>query len=116
MRLTLELANKLSSSSRRSFTVWGKQIPSAVVAGTVLFVVLVALAVLPFRTWMNQRQEAERLESELELVQSQNELLEEQSELLETPAEVERRAREDYGYVYPGEEQYVVQPAEEVEE
>lgn len=94
--------------------MWGFQIPSAVVAGLALVVVLVALAVLPFRTWMNQRQEAERLEAELELVESQNELLEEQNELLETPAEVERRAREDYGYVYPGEEQYIVQPADEV--
>jgi len=78
-----------------------------------LAVLLVALAVLPFRTWMNQRHEAEQLEAELELVESQNELLEKQNDLLETPAEVERRAREDYGYVYPGEEQYIVQPAEE---
>lgn len=113
MLLTSEVANKLSSAARRSFTVWGRQVPSVVVAGTVLLVVLVALAVLPFRTWMNQRQEAERLDAELELVESQNERLEEENDLLDTPAEVERRAREDYGYVYPGEEQYIIQPAEE---
>ncbi len=103
----------MSKSEPRSFSILGFQVPSAVVGGAVLFVVLAALAVLPFRTWMSQRQEAERLENELELVESENELLEEEIEQLETPAEVERRAREDYGYVYPGEEQYIVEPAEE---
>lgn len=101
----------MASSTRRNFTVWGLHIPSVVVASLVLFIFLTALAVLPFRTWMSQRSEADQLEAELEKVEEDNIELQRQKELLGTDAEVERRAREDYGYVYPGDEQYVVQPS-----
>ena len=101
------------SKARRTFKVGRLQVPSVGVAGAVLAIVLVALAILPTRTWINQRQEAERVRAELEQVEAENEALAKQREQLETPAEVERRAREDYGYVYPGEEQYVIEPGEQ---
>lgn len=100
----------MTSKSRRSFKVGSLQVPSAAVAGAVLVVVLVGLAILPTRTWIKQKEEADNVQAELNQVEADSEALKRQQEQLETPAEVERRARDDYGYVYPGEEQYVVQP------
>ena len=69
-------------------------------------VVLGALALLPARTWMAQRSERAQVEAELVRVDGEVEQLEAMLELLETDAEVERRARESFDLVYPGEESY----------
>ncbi len=87
---------------------WG---PSLLIAGVVLAVV-VALAVLPARNWMNQREELAETREEHERLLAEVAELEAQQRLLETDAEVVRQARENYDLVYPGEESYRILPAD----
>jgi len=76
----------------------------------VLFAGLVYF-VFPTTTWLDQRAEAAEVEEELDaLVQEQAELRQEISRM-RTDEEVERIARRDFNFVYPGEEAYAVLPA-----
>lgn len=76
-------------------------------------VILAALAVLPARTWLAQRQERAEVEAELERIEAEVDQLEVVLQLLETDAEIERRARENFDLVFPGEESYrILEPAE----
>jgi cell division protein FtsB len=76
------------------------------VSGTVI----AALAVLPARTWMTQRRERIEVESELERLNGDVAQLDAQLGLLRTDAEIERRARENFDLVFPGEESYRILP------
>ena len=84
--------------------------PGMIVA--VLAVMLVALAaatnVLPFRQIVEQRQEVASAEAELATLLGENVTLESRVEALSTPTEIERLAREQLGYVRPGEKAFVV--------
>lgn len=87
---------------------WG---PSLLIAGVVLTVV-VALAVLPARNWINQRADLTETRAEHARLQAEVAELDAQRRLLETDAEVVRQARENYDLVYPGEESYRILPAD----
>lgn len=65
-----------------------------------------ALAVLPTRTWLGQKDERNAVQAELDQVNADVEQLDAMLDLLETDAEIERRARENFDLVYPGEESY----------
>ena len=74
---------------------------------------LVALAatlsgILPFRQIIAQGRAVDLAEEKLTALEAENERLGEEARLLETPDEVERIAREEFGYVRPGEVAYVV--------
>lgn len=97
--------------------------PSADAVGNVLrgFVLPLMLAVVlfaglvyfifPTATWLEQRDESAQVRSELDsLITEQGELRREISRM-RTDEEVERIARRDFNYVYPGEEAYAVLPA-----
>ena len=78
-----------------------------------LLLLLVALAatlsgILPFRQIIAQDRAVGLAEEKLAALEAENERLAESVLLLETPDEVERIAREEFGYVRPGEVAYVV--------
>jgi len=73
-------------------------------------VALLFVFVFPARTLLAQRQQTEKQKKTLELLHEQSRKLAEESKRLQNNAEVERMAREQYGFVYPGEKPYVVIP------
>lgn len=79
----------------------------------IVLILLVALAatlsgILPFRQIIAQGRAVELAEEKLAALEAENERLTESVGLLETPDEVERIARQEFGYVRPGEVAYVV--------
>ena len=73
----------------------------------------VITAVIPFRQIIEQRAQVDVAAAELARINLENELLQGEVEALATPGEIERLARENLGYVMPGETAYVVlEPAE----
>ncbi len=81
-----------------------------VILGAMAAVALLFVFVFPARTLLAQRQKTEKERSELQLLNEQSRKLEEEARRLQSDAEVERMAREQYGFVYPGERPYVVVP------
>lgn len=80
------------------------------VLGLLLVVVLFAF-VYPTRTFVQQRKEVSSAERRLEVLEESTRALQRDNRQLQSDAEVERRAREDYGMVRPGETPYVLVPA-----
>ena len=70
-------------------------------------------AVIPFRQILEQRARVEGASAELSRINLENEYLRGEAEALNTPGEIERLARENLGYVMPGETAYVVLEPEE---
>ena len=81
-----------------------------VLIGAMAVVALLFVFVFPARTLLAQRQQTEKQKKTLELLHEQSRKLAEESKRLQNNAEVERMAREQYGFVYPGEKPYVVVP------
>ena len=81
-----------------------------VLLGAMAAVALLFVFVFPARTLLAQRQQTEKQKKTLELLHEQSRKLAEESRRLQNDAEVERMAREQYGFVYPGEHPYVVVP------
>lgn len=79
------------------------------IAGMIL-VALLFVFVFPARTLLAQRQKTDEQRKTLDLLQQQSRKLEQESRRLQNDAEVERIAREQYGFVYPGERPFVVVP------
>lgn len=78
-----------------------------------LLLLLLALAatmsgILPFRQIIAQGRAVALSEEKLAALEGEATRLEEAARLLEAPDEVERLAREEFGYVRPGEVAYVV--------
>ena len=84
--------------------------PIVLLGPAVILVVALALAtnVLPLRQIVAQRSEIAATQSTLEDIMAENAALDGQISALETPLEVERLAREELGYVRPGEQAFVV--------
>ena len=81
--------------------------------GLVLFLLVIVLAmtmagVLPFRQIIAQDRAVAVTQEKLAALSAENIRLEELVQRLETPEEIERLAREEFGYVRPGESAYVV--------
>ena len=81
-----------------------------VLLGLAVVVVLFAF-VYPTRTFLSQREEVSAAERRLEVLEESTAALQRDNARLQTDAEVERRAREDFGMVRPGETPYVLVPA-----
>lgn len=73
----------------------------------------VITAVIPFRQIVEQQARVESASAELMRINLENEHLQSEVEALNTPEEIERLARENLGYVMPGEAAYVVLEPEE---
>lgn len=82
-------------------------------AGLVVSIVLVGfllVGVFPTRTWLDQRSETAVAEERLARIRAEQADYEERVDELNTPEEVERQARETFGFVRPGETAYRVLP------
>jgi cell division protein FtsB len=78
--------------------------------GLALVVVLFAF-LYPTRTFFQQRKEVTAAEERLQVLEDSTQTLKRDNARLQSDAEVERRAREDYGLVRVGETPYVLVPA-----
>lgn len=79
----------------------------------VIGIVVAVTNVFPFRQIIAQNRQVEEARAELADLQGSNAQLLLQTEALRSPSEVERIAREDFGYVRPGDTSYViVQPVD----
>ncbi len=87
-----------------------RRVPVRVLIAGMILVALLFVFVFPARTLLAQRQKTEEQRKTLELLQQQSRKLEEDSRRLQNDAEVERMAREQYGFVFPGERPFVVVP------
>jgi cell division protein FtsB len=90
--------------------------PALWTATLALFVLGLAFvtAVIPFRQIIDQQRRVEAAAAELAAITSENRILEAEVAALNTPQEIERLAREQLGYVMPGDIAYVVlEPADE---
>jgi cell division protein FtsB len=84
--------------------------PIMLLGPAVILVVALALAtnVLPLRQIVAQRTEIAATQATLDGILAENAALGAQVSALETPLEVERLARQELGYVRPGEQAFVV--------
>jgi cell division protein FtsB len=70
------------------------------------------LLVLPAaRTWSNQRDQRASDQRKLAFIAAENAKLEQSIGALQTPEEIERVARQQYNYAYPGEQVVSVLPS-----
>lgn len=76
----------------------------------VLFAGLVYF-IFPTTTWLDQRAEAAEVRTELDALLAEQEELRTSIARMRTDDEVERIARREFNFVYPGEEAYAVLPA-----
>lgn len=84
--------------------------PIVLLAPVAVLLVLLAMStnVLPIRQIIDQREEIAATQDRLGALVDQNAALDAQLRALDTPAEVERLARDELGYVRPGETAYIV--------
>lgn len=76
----------------------------------VLFAALVYF-IFPTTTWLDQRAESSQVRAELDVLITEQGQLRREIARMRTDEEVERIARRDFNYVFPGEEAYAVLPA-----
>jgi len=69
-----------------------------------------ALGVVPFRDWLEQRERTAALQAQVDEVDAVNREYEDRIDALNTDEEIERRARSDYNLIRPDEEAYAVLP------
>ena len=85
---------------------------------TMLFIVLlislglVATGVLPIQQYLERETQVNDAQARLDTLVAQNDSLEADATALLSDQEIERIAREQYGYVLPGEVGYVVAPVD----
>ena len=82
------------------------------VGGALTLLGFTGLLVLPAtRTWLNQRDQRASDQRKLAFIAAENAQLEQQIGALQTPEEIERVARQQYNYAYPGEQVVSVLPS-----
>ena len=89
--------------------LWGR--PRLLFALIPITIVVVVITALPTRQWFDNRQSIAAAESQLAEIRAANDEASASAESLQSGAELERLAREQYGYAKPGEEVYHVLPA-----
>lgn len=87
---------------------WGA---ARAVIAVLALVAILFLFVFPTRSFLAQRRAVADTRHDVEVIEEQNSRLEEELRLLRTPEEIERRAREQFHMVRPGERPFVVVPA-----
>jgi hypothetical protein len=88
---------------------WGR--PRILLILVPITIIVLVVTALPTRQWLDNRRSIAAAESQLSVLQSANEQATAAVESLKSGAELERLAREQYGYAKPGEEVYHVLPA-----
>ena len=97
-------------SPRRSSVDRTRDMAPVALASCLAAAVLVGLAIVPVRTWLAQQRKMQEARSEIARIETEVGDLEQQLERLQTDSEVERRARQDFDLVFPGEESYRILP------
>jgi cell division protein FtsB len=75
-----------------------------VIAAAIGAALIAALVVLPVKRWWNQRDELATRRAELEILQKANGELQQNVDALNTPEGIEKAARSDLAYSYPGDD------------
>jgi cell division protein FtsB len=90
-------------------TNWGRARLAliALAVAAILFVF-----VFPTRSYLAQRREVGAAAHDVKVLQQQNTRLEQEAARLRSPDEIQRVARQQYNYVFPGEQVYKVMPAD----
>jgi cell division protein FtsB len=88
--------------------VAGRLVLPLVLVGVTVGVLV--LGVFPTRTWLDQRSAVSAAETRLAELEAENAERQAQVDALHTDAEIERLARQDYGWAREGEETYHVLP------
>jgi cell division protein FtsB len=91
--------------------LWNSGGPARIATITLIVIAVLFLFVFPARSFLVQRQAVNGARHDIEVLREQNRRLADEAERLKTPEEIERRAREQYHYVYPGERAFSVIPA-----
>jgi cell division protein FtsB len=81
-----------------------------VAIGATMVVLILFAFVFPFRAWLAQQHEVDRVRQHLSMLDAQNRSLQREATLLQTPAEIDRLARSRFHMVRPGEDAYAVVP------
>ena len=76
----------------------------------VLFAGLVYF-IFPTTTWLDQRAEASEVQQELDELVAEQQVLRTEIARMRTDDEIQRIARRDFNFVFPGEEAYAVLPS-----
>jgi cell division protein FtsB len=82
----------------------------ALVALTLVAILFVF--VFPTRSYLAQRRQVSTAQHNVDLLRQQNDQLQEQALRLQQPAEQEQMAREQFHYVFPGEQVYEIVPGD----
>jgi cell division protein FtsB len=88
---------------------WGR--PRILLLLVPVTIIVLVVGALPTRQWLDNRRSIAAAESQLAEITAANEQATATVESLRSGAELERLAREQYGYAKPGEEVYHVLPA-----
>jgi cell division protein FtsB len=90
-------------------TKWGRARIAliALAVAAILFVF-----VFPTRSYLAQRREVGAAAHDVKVLQEQNTQLEQEAARLRSPDDIQRVARQQYNYVFPGEQVYKVMPAD----
>jgi cell division protein FtsB len=81
------------------------------VLATAMLIAVLVVGVFPTRSYLSQRQAIASANADLQRVSQTNDTLQAEVARLQTNPEIERRARDQYGLVKPGEEAYHVLPS-----
>ena len=76
-------------------------------------VAILFLFVFPTSSYLAQRRQVGAAANDVSTLRSENAKLEQEVQKLQTKDEIERRARKEFNYGYPGEQQFSVFPAPE---
>lgn len=104
-----DAAGSADAVTTRRRRLWGR--PRLLIALIPLTIALLVITALPTRQLYDNRQAIAAAESHLAEILAANEQAAASAESLRSGAELERLAREQYGYAKPGEEVYHVLPA-----
>jgi cell division protein FtsB len=92
-------------------TRWGR--PATFALAALALVAVLFLFVFPTRSFLSQRSDVDAARRDVAVLREQNEKLAREASLLQSPEEIERLARTQLHWVFPGEEAFTVIPAPE---
>ena len=95
---------------KRSSVERTREMAPVALASCLAAAVLVGLAIVPVRTWLAQQRKMDEARTQLAQIDAEVADLERQLAQLQTDDEIERRARQDFDLVFPGEESYRILP------
>ena len=78
--------------------------------GVLALVAILFVFYFPARSYLTQRNQVSGAQHDVDVLRAQNDKLQAQAIQLQSPAEIERMAREQFHYVFPGEQVYDVVP------